>query len=125
MDWLILWGILAAYLVCIGFSAVYLRRFAKTRDKRALWKGLALLLGLPGLLALWVAGWVLLHSEDYDPGGVMCYMPASLGHSEQDEVRGARNRLQAQLPECLVQLGPLLPQQAAGGLRRIACPANG
>lgn len=100
MDWLIWWSILAAYLVCVGFSAVYLRRFAKTRDKRSLWKGLALLLGLPGLLALWVTGWVLLHSEDYDPGGVMCYMPASLGHSEQAGPETEEDRMQrAELQE--------------------------
>lgn len=77
----------AAYAVCALVSVIYFRRFLKTRSRRAMWTGLSLLFGPPGLLMLWVAVASFLADETPpQPATMMCYMP-SIGDSSMEQIQ--------------------------------------
>lgn len=96
LSWVLLILIPGSVLAGIAFGAVYLRRYFKTRDKRSLKAGLALLFGLPGLVAL-ALYW--LYSDIDAQQGATCYMPAVFGPaSEEPETEEGRMR-RAELQE--------------------------
>lgn len=64
------------YAVCVVVSAVYFRKFIKTSDRRALWTGLSLLFGPPGILILLVVVMAVLRDETPQQPDMMCYMPS-------------------------------------------------
>lgn len=85
MEWFYVLLIFGSYAVCVGFSAVFFSRFAKTRDRRALKIGLFLLFGVPGLATLAFVGWAWMKDETPFQNQSTCYLPAILSGPQPAE----------------------------------------